>query len=129
MPVNTLKTVISQIKEVKAGDSIGYNRAFIAPHNMRSATIPLGYADGLRRQLSNGVGHVMVNGQRAPIVGNVCMDMTMVDVTAIDCQEGDAVEVFGHQQPIGEFAKSCGTIAYEILTSISQRVKRIYIQD
>jgi Alr-MurF fusion protein len=129
LPVNTFKTVISQIKEVEAGDSIGYNRAFIAPRKMRSATIPIGYADGLRRQLSNGVGHVVINGKRAPIVGNVCMDMTMVDVTEIACQEGDGVEVFGQQQSIGEFAQSSGTIAYEILTSISQRVKRIYTQD
>ncbi|MFN7610941.1 MAG: alanine racemase, partial [bacterium] len=129
LPVNTLKTVISQIKEVQAGDSIGYNRAFIAPRAMRSATIPLGYADGLRRQLSNGAGHVVIHGKKAPIVGNVCMDMTMVDVTDIDCAEGDSVEVFGQHQSIGAFAASCGTIAYEVLTSISQRVKRIYTQD
>jgi Alr-MurF fusion protein len=129
MPVNALKTVISQIKQVKKGESIGYNRSFIAPCDMRSATIPLGYADGLRRQLSNGVGYVVIHSQRAPIVGNVCMDMTMIDVTHIDCNEGDAVEVFGQNQTIAQFAQSCGTIAYEVLTSISQRVKRVYTQD
>ncbi len=129
MPVNALKTVISQIKQVKKGESIGYNRSFIAPTDMRSATIPLGYADGLRRQLSNGGGYVVIHGQRAPIVGNVCMDMTMVDVTHIDCAEGDEVEVFGQFQTIAQFAQSCDTIVYEVLTSISQRVKRVYTQD
>jgi alanine racemase len=129
MPVNALKTVISQIKQVKKGESIGYNRSFFAPADMRSATIPLGYADGLRRQLSNGGGYVVIHGQRAPIVGNVCMDMTMVDVTHIDCAEGDTVEVFGQFQTITQFAQSCGTIVYEVLTSISQRVKRVYTQD
>jgi Alr-MurF fusion protein len=129
LPVNILKTVISQIKVIKAGDSIGYNRAFVANQQLRSATIPLGYADGLRRSLSNGKGSVWINGQLAPIVGNVCMDMTMVDVTDIPCEEGDMVEIFGHHIPIQSFAIQCQTIAYEVLTSISQRVKRIYSQE
>lgn len=127
--VSTLKTVISQIRAVPAGDSIGYSRKYIASRNMHVATIPVGYADGLRRSLSNGNGHVVIHGEKAPIVGNVCMDMTMIDVTDIPCQEGDEVEIFGSSLSLNELAKMSGTIAYEILTSISQRVKRVYLQD
>ncbi len=129
MPVSSLFTVISQIKLIPKGDSIGYGRKFFATENMRIATIPLGYADGLRRSLSNGVGCVWIGGKRARVVGNVCMDMIMVDVTNIPCVEGDRVEVFGHHLPLTELAALSGTIPYEILTSISQRVKRIYTQE
>jgi alanine racemase len=127
--VSRLKTVISQIREVPAGDSIGYSRKFIAPEKMKIATIPVGYADGLRRSMSNGKGYVIIKGKKAPIVGNVCMDMTMVDITLIDCEEGEEVEVFGSQITLNEFALMCQTIPYEVLTSISQRVKRVYLQD
>jgi alanine racemase len=124
------KTIISQIKQIKGGESVGYSRAFVAPFDMTIATIPVGYADGLRRTMSNGQGYVMVRGEKAPIVGNVCMDMTMIDVSAArDCSEGDEVEIFGEHITLLEFARMCGTIPYEVLTSVSQRVKRVYMSD
>jgi alanine racemase len=124
----TWKTVISQIKKIKGGESVGYSRAFVAPFDMTIATIPVGYADGLRRTMSNGQGYVMVRGEKAPIVGNVCMDMTMIDVSAAHCSEGDEVELFGEHITLLEFARMCGTIPYEVLTSVSQRVKRVYVE-
>lgn len=127
--VSHLKTVISQIRSVPKGDSVGYSRNFIAGCDMKIATIPVGYADGLRRSMSNGKGHVVIGGQVAPIVGNVCMDMTMVDITNIPCEEGDEVEIFGGHITLNQFASMCGTIPYEILTAVSQRVKRVYLQD
>ena len=127
--VSTLKTVISQIRFVPAGDSVGYSRNFVAKKKMKIATIPVGYADGMRRNLSNGKGYVVINGMKAPIVGNVCMDMTMIDISKIDCTEGDDVEIFGKHISLNEFAKMCGTIAYEVLTSLSQRVKRVFLQE
>lgn len=127
--VSTLKTSISQIKKIKAGESVGYNRSFIAKSDSTIATIPLGYADGLRRSLSNGNGSVWINGKNCPIVGNVCMDMTMVDISETNANEGDEVIVFGRQISLSAFAKNCETIPYEILTSISQRVKRIYLEE
>jgi alanine racemase len=122
------KTVISQIKQIKGGESVGYSRSFVAPFDMTIATIPVGYADGLRRTMSNGQGYVMVRGEKAPIVGNVCMDMTMIDITAAHCSEGDEVELFGEHITLLEFARMCGTIPYEVLTSVSQRVKRVYVE-
>ncbi|MCC6599615.1 MAG: bifunctional UDP-N-acetylmuramoyl-tripeptide:D-alanyl-D-alanine ligase/alanine racemase [Crocinitomicaceae bacterium] len=127
--VSSLRTVISQIKKLNTGESVGYNRRFIAEKDTISATIPLGYADGLRRSLSNGAGYVMIKGKKAPVLGNVCMDMTMVDITGIDCKEGDPVEIFGQEISLKEFARQSGTIVYEVLTGISQRVKRIYLQE
>jgi alanine racemase len=127
--VSTLRTVISQIKNIPAGDSVGYSRSFVAKEHMRIATIPLGYADGLRRSLSNGKGKVWIAGKPCPIVGKVCMDMTMVDVSQVNCSEGDEVIVFGRNASIAEFAKSMDTIAYEVLTSVPQRVKRVYLQE
>jgi alanine racemase len=124
-----LKTVISQIKQIRGGESVGYSRSFVAPFDLTIATIPVGYADGLRRTMSNGKGYVIIRGEKAPIVGNVCMDMTMVDVSAIPCQEGDDVEVFGEHISLIEFARMCNTIPYEVLTSLSQRVKRMYVQE
>jgi alanine racemase len=123
------KTIISQIKQIKGGASVGYSRAFIAPFDMTIATIPVGYADGLRRIMSNGRGYVVVRGVKAPIVGNVCMDMTMIDVSAAHCSEGDEVELFGEHITLLEFARMCGTIPYEVLTSVSQRVKRVYVEE
>jgi alanine racemase len=128
-PVSTLRTVISQIKNIPAGESVGYSRKFIAPKDMRTATIPLGYADGLRRALGNGKGYVLIRGQQARIVGNVCMDMIMVDVTDIACAEGDRVEIFGPNLPIQKLAQWSDTIPYEVIASISERVKRIYLQE
>lgn len=122
-PVATLKTIISQIHEIKANQSVGYNRAFRSSNTIKSATLPIGHADGIGRQYGKGKGFVVINGEKAPIVGNVCMDMIMVDVTGIDCQEGDEVVVFGSDNSAENFASSANTISYEILTAISQRVK------
>ena len=128
--VCTLKTTIAQLRQVKKEDTVGYNRRGILHRDSLIATIRIGYADGFSRRLSNGAGFVYLQGKKAPVVGAVCMDMTMVDVTDIDgVQEGDEVEVFGSNIPVQEVAKQCGTIAYEILTGISQRVKRIYIEE
>lgn len=127
--VNTLKTTISQIKDIKAGESIGYNRKFFAKKDMRIATVPIGYADGLSRRLSNGKGKMVVNGKLAPIVGNVCMDMCMLDITGIPTNESDEVIVFGKEYPVTQFANDSETIPYEVLTSMSRRVKRVYYQE
>ena len=125
-PVATLKTVISQIKKIKAGDTIGYGRKGSAKKDMTLATLAIGYADGFSRSFSQGKGKVLINGQHAPVVGNVCMDMTMVDITGIDASEGDEVIVFGPGLPIREVAKWIDTIPYELLTSTSERVKRVF---
>ncbi len=127
--VSTLKTTITQIHELRTGDTIGYGRTEKVKGEMRSATLPIGYADGLNRKNGNRQGCVVINGHRAPIVGNVCMDMCMVDVTGIPCKEGDGVTVFGDDLSISEFAKSSETIPYEVLTGISSRVKRVYFQE
>ncbi|MGL4993551.1 MAG: bifunctional UDP-N-acetylmuramoyl-tripeptide:D-alanyl-D-alanine ligase/alanine racemase [Bacteroidales bacterium] len=125
--VSTLKSTILQIKDIEAGESVGYGRRGYLKRNSRIATVPIGYADGLDRRLGNGQGVLFVDGQAAPIVGNVCMDLCMIDVTDIpQAQEGDKVVVFGKEQPIERLAKELGTIPYEILTSISLRVKRVY---
>lgn len=127
--VSRLITKISQIHAIHPGDTVGYGRSFKADRSMRIATLPIGYADGIDRRLSNGRGEVWINGLRAPIVGRVCMDMIMVDVSTVDCKEGDDVEIFGEHISIYEFAERTGTIPYEILTSISSRVKRVYFQE
>jgi Alr-MurF fusion protein len=125
----TLKTVISQIKQIKAGETIGYARRGVAERDLSTATIAIGYADGFSRSFSNGIGCVLVNGKKAPVIGNVNMDMTMVDITGIDAQEGDEVIIFGVGLPITELAASCGTIPYEILTNMSERVKRVFVSE
>lgn len=125
-PVATLKSVISQIRTVPAGQSIGYGRSGQAIKDMTVATIAIGYADGFSRAFSRGVGEVLVRDKRCPVVGNVCMDMTMIDVTGIDAHEGDEVIIFGKDLPIGEVAQKIGTIPYEILTNTSERVKRVF---
>ncbi len=127
--VSTLKSVISQIRTVPAGDSVGYGRRFMAKKPTRVATIPIGYADGIARLWGNGLGYVSINNQKAIILGSVCMDMLMVDVTGIDCDEGDAVVVFGESPTVIEMAAKTHTIPYEILTSISQRVKRVFYRE
>jgi alanine racemase len=126
---SSLKSVISQIKEVFPGESVGYNRAFFAKDKIRIAIIPIGYADGLNRALSNGIGQVYINGVAAPIIGYVCMDMCMVDISLLKAEEGDEVVVWNTQEHIHEIAKSLNTISYEILTNVSQRVKRVFIQE
>ncbi|MBP6977460.1 MAG: bifunctional UDP-N-acetylmuramoyl-tripeptide:D-alanyl-D-alanine ligase/alanine racemase [Lentimicrobiaceae bacterium] len=127
--VSTLRSSVSQIKEVPARDTIGYNRGWTAESNMTIATVSIGYADGLNRRLSNGRGKLLVNGQFARIVGNICMDMCMIDVTGMQVKEGDEVIIFGKDYPIAELARDMETIPYEVLTGISGRVKRIYYQE
>lgn len=126
-PVATLKSVISQIHDIVPGQTVGYNRAHKASRPERSATIPLGHADGISRAYGNGKGYVMINGHKAPILGNVCMDMIMVNVTDIKCEEGDEVIVFGKGASPVTLAKQVDSIAYELITAISQRVQRIIV--
>ncbi len=125
--ISTLKSHISQIRKVKSDETVGYNRSGKLGRDGRVAILPIGYADGLNRKLSNGVGFVIINTQKAPFVGNICMDMCMVDVTDIEVAEGAEVIVFGEEIPITEIANKLGTIPYDVLTSISQRVKRVYV--
>lgn len=128
-PIATLKTIISQIHEIGADESVGYNRAFKSNGPIKTATLPIGHADGIGRPYGKGRASVLIHGKMAPIIGNVCMDMIMVDVTGIDCNEGDEVVVFGPQKSAESFASGAGTISYEILTAISQRVKRVVLGD
>ena len=127
--VSTLKTTILQIREVPQEDSVGYSRKGRLHRDSRIAAIPIGYADGLNRRLGNGNAYCLVNGQKAPYVGNICMDVCMIDVTDIPCKEGDKVVIFGDDLPVTKLAEVLDTIPYEILTSVSNRVKRIYYQD
>ncbi len=128
--VNTLKATISQIKNVATGETVGYGRLGKAQRPMRIATLSLGYADGLLRRAGNGQFSVLINDRRAPLIGNVCMDMTMADVTDIpDAAEGGQAIIFGKDLPVQELAACLGTIPYEIFTTISERVKRVYVQE
>lgn len=127
--VTTMKSSISQVKHIKVGDTIGYNRSGIVEKDMSIAIVPVGYADGLSRLLGNGNGKLFVNGEFAPFIGNISMDMCMIDITNILAKEGDTVIIFGKEHPIAEMAKDMQTIPYEILTGISRRVKRIYYQE
>jgi alanine racemase len=124
-PIATLKTVISQIHTVEAGENVGYNMGFKAKKKTRTATLPIGHADGISRAFGKGVGWVTIHGIKAPIVGNVCMDMIMVDITDIKCEEGDEVVVFGENPTAEALAEAINSIPYELLTAISQRVKRV----
>ncbi|MDG2432526.1 bifunctional UDP-N-acetylmuramoyl-tripeptide:D-alanyl-D-alanine ligase/alanine racemase [Flavobacterium sp.] len=124
--VGTLKSVISQTRMIAAGESVGYGRKFIADRPTRVATIPIGYADGISRTWGNGLGFVSIKDKKAKILGSVCMDMLMVDITDIDCTEGDSVIIFGDKPTVSYIAKKLNTIPYEVLTSISQRVKRVF---
>ena len=127
--VSTLKTTILQLRHVKAGDSIGYSRRTILERDSVIGAIPIGYADGLNRHLGNRHGYCLVNGQKAEYVGNICMDVAMIDVTDIACQEGDQVEIFGEHLPVTTLSDTIDTIPYEVLTGVSNRVKRVYYQD
>ena len=123
---STLKTIVSQIKSIPQGATIGYGRQGLAKKAMKIATIAIGYADGFSRALGNGQGSVWINGHLAPTVGNICMDMSMVDVTHIPVAEGDEVTIFGQELPITEVAAAMNTIPHEVLTNVSERVKRVY---
>ncbi len=123
----TLKSVISQINTITPSETVGYNRAFVASSPTKSATIPIGHADGISRKLGNKKGFVIVNGQPAAILGNVCMDMIMVDVSKISCKEGDEVIIFNTQEQVEYMAQQCETIPYEILTALSQRIRRVVV--
>lgn len=127
--VTTLKTTISQIKHLQKGETIGYSRRGVALQDTRTATVRIGYADGYPRSLSNGKGKMFINGNPAPVIGNICMDMTMLDITGIDAKEGDEVIVFGEEPTVTNVASWAETISYEILTNISQRVKRVYFEE
>ena len=127
--VSTLRTTILQLREVKAGDTVGYSRRGKIEHDSLIAAIPIGYADGLNRRLGNRNGYCLVNNQRAEYVGNICMDVAMIDVTGIDCHEGDSVEIFGDNLPVTVLSDALQTIPYEVLTGISNRVNRVYFQD
>lgn len=128
-PVATLKSTISQIKTVMTGETVGYGRSFTAARPTRIAVIPIGYADGFSRRLGNGAGKVIIGGWPAPVAGTVCMDMLMVDVTDIPCREDDPVIIFGEEQPVSRVAEMMGTISYEVLTTVGQRVKRVYFEE
>lgn len=127
--VNTLKTTILQIRNVKAGETVGYSRKGVLEHDSTIAAIPIGYADGLNRHLGNRHCYCLVNGKKAEYVGNICMDVAMIDVTGIDCAEGDMVEIFGDHLPVTVLSDVLDTIPYEVMTGISNRVKRVYFQD
>ena len=128
--VITLKTTIAQLRLVKAGDTVGYNRRGKVLTDSLIATLRIGYADGFRRSLSNGIGKVFIHDKLVPVIGSVSMDMIMVDVSGIEkIKEGDPVEIFGNNLPVQDFATMSGTIPYEIFTSISQRVKRVYVEE
>lgn len=127
--VISLKSTIKQIKEYEVGETVGYGRHGKITKPSRIGVIPIGYADGLRRQLGNGAACFWVNGKPAPVIGNVCMDLCMIDVTDIDCKEDDTAVLFDENHPIEEISKACNTIPYEIMTGISQRVKRVYVKE
>lgn len=127
--VATLRTTILQIHNLAAGETVGYSRKGVLKRNSRIAAIPIGYADGLSRHLGCGRGYCLVGGKRAPYVGNICMDVAMIDVTDIPCKEGDSVEIFGDNLPVTAISDELQTIPYEILTSVSERVKRVYYKD
>ena len=127
--IGSLKTTISQIKKIKAGDTIGYARKGKAKEDMTIATVPIGYADGYDRRFSNGIGKMNVRGTLVPVIGNICMDMTMIDITGLNISVGETVTVFGNNPTINELAQAIETIPYEILTNVSERVKRVFYSE
>jgi len=124
-PIATLKSVTSQIHSIKKGETVGYNRAFKSDEVLKTATIPIGHADGISRAYGNGKGWVTINGKKASIIGNVCMDMIMVNITNIECKEGDEVIIFGAVETAENLSENINSISYELITAISQRVKRV----
>lgn len=127
--VAVLKTTVTQIKKLGAGESVGYNRAGVLPKGGKIATVKIGYADGYNRKFGNGVGKMLINGHLVPTVGSICMDMCMLDVSDLEVSVGDEVIVFDALHNIQELARQIDTIPYEILTNISQRVKRVYFYE
>jgi len=128
--VATVKSTIAQLRNVKATETVSYNRRGVLYRDSLIATIRIGYADGFSRRLGNRRGSMYVNGMLAPVIGTVCMDMVMIDVTDVPgVKEGDSVEIFGKHLPVQQVAAWCDTIPYEIMTSINQRVKRIYVEE
>jgi alanine racemase len=127
--VSTLKTTILQMRHVPAGETVGYSRKGKIERDSVIAAIPIGYADGLNRHLGNRHCYCLVNGQKAEYVGNICMDVAMIDVTDIPCHEGDQVEIFGEHLPVTVLSDALDTIPYEVFTGVSNRVKRVYFQD
>lgn len=128
-PVSCLKTVVSQVRKVKKGESVGYSRKGVVHSDSEIATLAVGYADGVSRSFGNGAVSFFIKGRQVPTIGNICMDMCMVDVTDLEVKEGDEVEIFGPNNPIAPIAEAIGTIPYELLTNVSQRVKRVYLKD
>jgi len=127
-PIAALKSIISQIHTIQKGGNLGYNMAFTAKETTKTATIPIGHADGISRQYGNGKACLFINNQKAPIIGNVCMDMIMVDISTIDCNEGDEVIIYDGEHTASEFANSANTISYEIITATSRRIKRVVLR-
>ncbi len=125
-PIATLKTVVSQIHMIEKGETVGYNRAYKSESFGKTATLPVGHADGISRAYGNGKGWVLIHGKKAPIIGNICMDMIMVDISHIDCKEGDEVIVFGETHSAAQLSKAVDSISYELLTAMSQRIKRVF---
>jgi len=124
-----LKTTVTQVKRLDAGETVGYSRRGVMPNGGKIATVKIGYADGYNRAFGNGVGRMLINGHLVPTIGSICMDMTMLDITGIDAKPGDEAIVFNQVHNIMELAKQIKTIPYEILTNISQRVKRVYFYE
>jgi alanine racemase len=124
-----LKTTVTQVKTLEAGETVGYSRKGVMQNGGKIATVKIGYADGYTRYFGNGVGKMLVNGYLVPVIGSICMDMTMLDVTGIDVKPGDEAIVFNQEHTIMQLAKDINTIPYEILTNISQRVKRVYFYE
>lgn len=125
-PIASLKSIISQIHKIEKGETVGYNRGFKSETLQKTATIPIGHADGIGRQYGHGKGFVIINGKKAPIIGNVCMDMIMVNISNIDCEEGDEVIIFDSVNTAENLAEKANTISYELITSVSQRIKRVF---
>ncbi|MUU79185.1 alanine racemase [Winogradskyella endarachnes] len=126
-PIASLKSIVSQIHTIEKDETVGYNRAYTSQGTERTATIPIGHADGINRIYGNGNGFVVINNKKAPIIGNVCMDMIMVNVTDIECKEGDEVIIFNSEYKASNLSENAKTISYEIITAVSQRVKRIFL--
>ena len=127
--VRALPISLTLKRKISKGESVSYNRNYIAEEERTIGVIPIGYADGLNRKRGNGNGRVWINGQLAPILGSICMDMCMIDITNIDCREGDEVVIFGEEYSVNNIAKELGTISYEVFTTVSSRVKRVFYQE